>query len=242
MKFSILTLFPNMISSYLGESIMKRALEKNQVEVEIIDIRNFATSPQKQVDDYQFGGGRGMVLMIEPLVKAIRSVETKDSLKILLTPQGKTWNQKIAREFNLSKEHIILIAGHYEGFDERILNYIDMEVSIGDFIITGGELAALVIIDSLIRITPGVIDDSSHEQESFENDLLDFPVYTKPLNFEGFQVPEVLTSGHHKNIQNFREEAALLKTIKQRPDIIVENNLSDYQKTIYKKIKMKGDK
>ncbi|WP_338972865.1 tRNA (guanosine(37)-N1)-methyltransferase TrmD [Spiroplasma endosymbiont of Panorpa germanica] len=242
MKFSILTLFPDIIDNYLKQSIMKRALEKNQVEVEIVDIRDFANSPQKQVDDYQYGGGKGMVLMIEPLVKAIRSVETKNCLKILLTPQGETWNQKKARQISEKQDHIILIAGHYEGFDERILHYIDVEISIGDFIITGGELAALVLVDSLVRITPGVIEAASHELESFENDLLDFPVYTKPLNFENHLVPEVLTSGHHKNIQNYREEQALLKTLNKRPDIIIEKNLSNYQKLIYQEKKLKGDK
>ncbi|AHI53681.1 tRNA (guanine-N(1)-)-methyltransferase [Spiroplasma sabaudiense Ar-1343] len=242
MKFSILTLFPNLVESYLSESIMKRAQEKNKIDIEIIDIRSFATSPHNQVDDYQYGGGKGMVLMIEPIVLALESVKKDHSLVALLSPQGKTWNQGMSKKICREYKHLILIAGHYEGFDERILNFVDIELSIGDFVITGGELAALVVVDSITRIIPGVITSESYLQETFENNLLDFPVYTKPIDFRGFKVPEVLTSGHHKNIENFRQEQALKNTLLKRPDLLNEQKLSDYQKKIYQKIKTEGDK
>ncbi|QEH61664.1 tRNA (guanine37-N1)-methyltransferase [Spiroplasma chinense] len=226
MKFSIITLFPNLINSYISESIIKRAIEKNKIEIEVLDLRNFTNYSHNQVDDYQFGGGKGMVLMVEPVVNAIESCKTKNSKVILTSPQGKTWKQNLAREFAKNEEHIIIICGHYEGFDERILDYVDLEVSIGDYVLTGGELASLIFVDSITRLIDGVIAKESHQNDSFENDLLDHPVYTKPIDFRGKKVPEVLTSGHHANIDKFRQEGRLKNTYNKRPDLLKIDNLS----------------
>lgn len=237
MKYSILTLFPNMIKSYVSESIIKKAIEKEMISLEIIDIRDFTNLSQNQVDEYQFGGGKGMVLMCEPVVKAIESVRTNNSLIVLTSPQGKTWNQSFAKEIVVSQSHIIIVCGHYEGFDERILNYVDVELSIGDYVLTGGEIPALTIVDSITRILPGVITTESHQQESFENNLLDYPVYTQPRDFRGHKVPEVLLSGHHANIQKWRDEQQLISTFNKRPDLIDESKLNKVQKELFKTLK-----
>jgi tRNA (guanine37-N1)-methyltransferase len=242
MKFSILTLFPEVIKAYTNSSIISKAMDKELIEIEIVDIRDFTELKHHQVDDYQYGGGKGMVLMPEPVVKAIESVKTDQSLVILTSPQGKTLNQEMAKDFAINKEHLIIVCGHYEGFDERILNYVDMEVSIGDYILTGGEIASLAILDAVSRLVPGVIQRESYENESFENGLLDYPVYTKPVDFRGQLVPDVLLSGHHEKIRKFREEKALLKTLKERPDLIDETKLSKYQLELLKKYNSsKGD-
>ncbi|AGR40982.1 tRNA (guanosine(37)-N1)-methyltransferase TrmD [Spiroplasma taiwanense] len=237
MKFSIITLFPNLIENYISQSIIKRAIQKKFIDIEILDIRNFTNYSHNQVDDYQFGGGKGMVLMVEPIVNAIESCKTIDSLIILTTPQGKTWNQKFARSFSTEYKHLIIICGHYEGFDERILKYIDLEISIGDYILTGGELASLCLIDSITRVVDGVISNESHLNESFENNLLDYPVYTKPLNFRNQKVPEVLTSGHHAKIEKFRQEGRIKNTYIKRPDLLKENQLSKNELTFLKELK-----
>lgn len=241
MKFSIITLFPNLINAYISESIMKLALEKNKIEIEVVDLRAHTNYSHNQVDDYQFGGGKGMVLMVEPVVNAINSCKTKDALVILTSPQGKTWTQGLARDFTTNQQHLVIICGHYEGFDERILNYVDLEVSIGDYVITGGELASLVMLDSVTRLIEGVIATDSHLNDSFEDDLLDHPVYTKPVDFEGQLVPEVLLSGHHAKIKKFRQEGRLKNTFIKRPDLLKENKLSsedlEYLKTLKEKLK-----
>jgi tRNA (guanine37-N1)-methyltransferase len=221
----------------MSESIMKRAIANNKITVEILDLRNFTTLAHNQVDDYQFGGGKGMVLMCEPVVNAINSVKTKDSHIILTSPQGKTWNQTIARSFQKQYQHLIIVCGHYEGFDARILNYVDEEISVGDYVLTGGELASLIMLDSITRVVDGVIKQESHEQESFEDGLLDYDVYTKPLDYDGHLVPEVLTSGHHKNIEIFRETSRIKNTYQKRPDLIQENKLNEMQINILKKVK-----
>ncbi|PPE06799.1 tRNA (guanosine(37)-N1)-methyltransferase TrmD [Mesoplasma corruscae] len=237
MRYSILTLFPGMIKSYISESIIKKALEKNKIKLEIVDIRNFTNLAQNQVDDYQFGGGKGMVLMCDPVVKAIESVKTESSLVILTSPQGKTWNQNSAREIAVKQNHLIIVCGHYEGFDERILNYVDIEISIGDYVLTGGELPALIMLDSITRVLPGVISQESHQQDSFEDNLLDYPVYTQPRDFRGHSVPEVLLSGHHANIKQWREEQQLIATFNKRPDLIDESKLNKVQLELLKKLK-----
>ncbi len=226
MKFSIITLFPNLIKSYISESIIKRALDKTKIEIEVVDLRNYTNYNHNQVDDYQFGGGKGMVLMVEPVVNAIEACKTEDSLVILTSPQGKTWKQEFARNYVEKHKHLIIVCGHYEGFDERVLDYVDIEVSIGDYVLTGGELASLVLIDSISRVVPGVISEESHINDSFENNLLDHPVYTKPVDFRGKIVPDVLLSGHHANIQKFRQEGRLRNTYIKRPDLLKDENLS----------------
>ncbi|QHX36529.1 tRNA (guanosine(37)-N1)-methyltransferase TrmD [Spiroplasma sp. BIUS-1] len=242
MKFSIITLFPNLINSYISESIIKRAIDKNSIEVEVIDLRNHTNLKHNQVDDYQFGGGKGMVLMVEPVVNAIESCKQQNSLVVLTSPQGKTWNQNLAREYAIKYEHIILICGHYEGFDERILDYVDLELSIGDYVLTGGEIASIVVLDSITRLLDGVIAKDSHLNDSFENNLLDHPVYTKPIEFRGKTVPEVLTSGHHANVEKYRQEGRLRNTFNKRPDLLEKSKLSNTDLEFIENLKkMKGD-
>ena len=219
MKIDILTLFPDMFTNVLEESILGRAIQNGRVEVHVHNIRDYSLDPHKKVDDYGFGGGQGMVLMPQPIYDAIEAVRTKDSLVIMMTPQGIPYKQKTAYELSKQK-HLILLCGHYEGFDERIRDMVDMEISIGDFILTGGEIASMAIVDSIVRLIPGVIEEESHIQESFHDHLLDYPVYTKPVDFMGKKVPEVLLSGHHENIRKWRLEQSILKTQKRRPDLL----------------------
>ena len=204
MQIDILTLFPEMFDGFLTESIIKRAIEKEQVKINIINFRDYTTDPHGKVDDTPFGGGAGMVLQIEPIYNALEKIKTEDSHIILLTPSGKTFNQKKAKELSV-KKHIILICGHYEGFDHRIKELVDEEISIGDFVLTGGELPSMMISDAVIRLIPGVISSESLESESFDDKLLDYPVYTKPRDFKGMKVPDVLLSGNHAKIEEYRQ-------------------------------------
>ena len=215
MKISILTLFPNMFDGFLNESIIKRAIDKKKVEIEIINFRDYSTCNNNQVDDTPYGGGAGMVLMCQPIFDAIDKIKTEDSLVVMLTPDGNKYNQSMAKEFSKCK-HLILLCGHYEGFDERIKTIVDMEVSIGDFVLTGGELPAMVITDSIIRLIEGVINKESLISESFEDDMFDYPVYTKPANFRGIKVPEVLLSGNHAKIDEWRKNKRIEKTSKMK--------------------------
>ena len=219
MRIDILTLFPGLIEPFTKESIIKRAIENGKVEINIINIRDFTLLKNGQVDDTPYGGGAGMVLMCEPVFRAVESVKTDESKVILMTPAGHTFNQKMA--YDLSKEkHLIFICGHYEGFDERIRTLVDMEVSIGDYVLTGGELPACVISDSIIRLIDGVITKESLENESFTDNLLDFPVYTKPREFRGMKVPDVLVSGDHAKINEYREQMRIEKTREFRKDLM----------------------
>lgn len=205
MRIDILTLFPSMFDGFLNESIMKRAIDKGLVTINVHNIRDYSPFKNKQVDDYSYGGGAGMVLMCEPIFNALDELRNEDSLVIMLTPGGRKFKQDLA--FELSKhKHIILLCGHYEGFDERIKTIVDMEISIGDFILTGGEVPAMAITDAVVRLIDGVINKESLESESFNDGLLDYPVYTKPAEFRGLKVPEVLLSGHHANIAKYRKE------------------------------------
>ncbi|MCM1371317.1 MAG: tRNA (guanosine(37)-N1)-methyltransferase TrmD [Clostridium sp.] len=226
MIIDILTLFPKMFDGFLSESIIKRAIEKNKVKINIHNIRDYSKDPHKKVDDYGFGGGRGMVLMPQPIFDAIDNIKTEDSYIILMTPQGVRYNQKEAFRLR-NKKHIIIICGHYEGFDERIRTLADIEISIGDYILTGGEIPAMAISDSIIRLIDGVIEKESYENETFNNNLLDYPVYTKPVDYKGMKVPEVLLSGHHENIRKYRYEMQLEKTKKNRPDLIERDELDE---------------
>ncbi len=219
MRIDILTLFPSIINSYLDESIIKRAIEKGLVNINVINIRDFSPFKNGQVDDTPYGGGGGMVLMCEPVFKAIDSVKTSDSIVIMTTPAGIKYNQSTAVDLTKYK-HLILLCGHYEGFDERIKTKVDMEISIGDYVLTGGELASLVITDSVVRLLEGVITDTSLESESFTDNLLDYPVYTKPREYEGLKVPDVLLSGDHKKINEYRLEERIRITKEKRPDLL----------------------
>ena len=219
MRIDILTLFPSMFDGFKTESIMKRAIEKGKVEINIIDIRDYTPYKNNQVDDYQFGGGGGMIMMCEPAFNAVESIRTKDSTVILLTPRGENYNEKKAYEFK-DKKHLIIICGHYEGFDERIYTLADELVSIGNFILTGGELPAMMITDSVVRLIDGVITSTSLEYESFNDNLLDYPVYTKPREFRGMEVPEVLLNGNHKLINEYRESERKRITKEYRKDLL----------------------
>lgn len=219
MRIDILSIFPEFFNSFLKESIIKRAQEKNLVEINIVNFRDFSLDPHKKVDDTAYGGGAGMVLSVEPIVRALESIR-KDYSKVILTcPRGEVYKQKMA--YDLAKEkHLIIICGHYEGIDERIRNFVDLEVSIGDFILTGGEIASLVISDSIIRLIPGVIEEESHQNDSFSSNLLDYPSYTKPRNFRGLEVPEVLLSGDHQKIREYRKAEQERLTKERRKDLL----------------------
>lgn len=219
MKIDILSLFPSMFTGFLQESIIKRAQEQKKVEIEIHDFRNFSLDPHKKVDDYAFGGGSGMILRPEPIFDCVDSLRREDSYIVLLTPQGKTYDQKKAFAYS-KKTHLILICGHYEGFDERIRSLCDEEISIGDYVLTGGEIPSMAITDSVVRLLDGVIKKESYENDSFQNNLLDYPVYTKPIEYRGMRVPEVLLSGHHANIAKFRLEEQRKRTEERRPDLL----------------------
>ena len=218
MKIDILTLFPSMFDGILNESIIKRALDNKLVEINLHNIRDYSKNPHKKVDDYSFGGGQGMVLMCQPIFDAVEFLKSTDSKVILMTPQGVKYDQKIAYELSHEK-HIIIICGHYEGFDERIRSIVDMEISIGDFVLTGGEIPSMVLIDSITRLIDGVICKDSHLEDSFNDNLLDYPVYTQPADFRGMKVPDVLLSGHHANIEKWRHEKSLERTRQRRPDL-----------------------
>jgi tRNA (guanine37-N1)-methyltransferase len=211
-----------MVEPLLNSSILKRAQEKKLVKFEIVNFRDFSTNKHKTVDDTPYGGGSGMVLAVEPIFYALESLE-KPNHKILLSPQGVTFDQSKAKEL-LKEDHLIFICGHYEGFDERVLEFVDEEISLGDFVMTGGEIASLAMIDAIVRLIPGVLGS----QESFVNDsfyegLLDYPQYTKPREFQGFKVPDVLLSGDHAKIDKWREEMAKKKTLERRPDLLKTN-------------------
>ena len=219
-KIDILTLFPDMFKGVFSESIIKRAIDLEKVEINLINFRDYTNDLHNKVDDTPYGGGAGMVLMPQPIFDCVKSIKTDDSVVILLTPDGVPYKQNIS--YNLSrKKHIILICGHYEGFDERIRSICDMEISIGDYVLTGGEIPSMVLVDSIVRLIPGVIREESHLEDSFnDNYLLDYPTYTKPRVYEGMEVPEVLLSGNHEKIRLWRENEALKRTKLRRPDLL----------------------
>lgn len=219
-RFDILTLFPEMIEGMLNQSILKRAIEKKIIEVNIIDFRDFSTNKHSTVDDYAYGGGAGMLISVEPIHLAMKTIPNIDkAYKILTSPSGNVYNQNKAEK--LSKlDHIVIVCGHYEGIDNRILDYIDEEISIGDYVLTGGEIPACAIIDSIARLVPGVISDESIVGESFTMGLLEYPQYTRPYEYDGKKVPDVLVSGHHANIKKWQRYQSLKKTYEVRPELL----------------------
>lgn len=223
MKIDILTLFPEMFNGFKESSIIKRAINKGLVEINIINFRDYSKLNNKQVDDTPYGGGAGMVLMCDPIVRAIEDLRSNDSLVILLCPQGKIFNQKKVKELSEYK-HLIIICGHYEGFDERIREFVDLELSVGDYILTGGELPAMIITDAVTRLLPGVINEESFINDSFNDNLLDYPTYTRPEVFRGLKVPDVLLSGNHAKIKEFREAQRYKRTKERRPDLLEDSN------------------
>lgn len=225
MKISILTLFPEYFQGMLTTSVLARAIEKGLFEVELINFREYTKSKHGQVDDTPYGGGAGMVLMCQPLLDALEDIRTENSTVVLLSPQGQTFNQAKAREFS-RLDHLILICGHYEGFDERIRKYVDIQVSMGDFVLTGGEPAAAALCDAVGRLVEGTIKEDSSADDSFSNGLLEYPQYTRPYEYKGDKVPDVLLSGHHANIEKWRHEQSLLNTLHHRPDLLEGIELS----------------
>ena len=221
MIIDILTLFPQMFDNFLNESIIKRAQDKNLVKINIHNIRDYSIYNNKQVDDTPYGGGGGMVLMCDPIFKAIDDLKTDDTIVIMMSPQGKKYNQKIAYDLSKNK-HIIIICGHYEGFDERILSIVDLELSIGDYVLTGGELPSMIVTDTIVRLIDGVISKESHLNDSFNDNLLDYPTYTKPRVYRDMEVPEVLLSGNHAEIEKYRKEQKIKNTKEKRPDLLEE--------------------
>ena len=234
MKIDVLTLFPNMFKDFINESIIKRARDEKKVTIDINNIRDYTNDKHKHVDDTPYGGGAGMVIKCEPIFNAVDKLKKENTKVIMMTPQGVPFTQRLA--YKLSKEeHLILICGHYEGFDERINSLVDMEISIGDYVLTGGELPAMVVTDSVTRLIPGVIEEESHLNDSFNNNLLDYPNYTKPREFNGMRVPDILLSGDHKKIDEWRKDEAIKKTIEKRPDLINDNLIKEVSDNEYVK-------
>lgn len=235
MKINILTLFPEFFEGFKEHSIIKRAIERGRVELNIVNIRDFAEGKHKQCDDIPFGGGAGMVMKPEPIFRAL---EKNGGVVIYPSPQGIKFNQKIACELSTLDE-ITILAGHYEGIDERVIeNKVDMEISLGDFVMTGGELPAMVISDTIIRLLPDVIKEESYKNDSFYNGLLDYPHYTRPAEYNGLKVPDVLLSGHHKNIDEWRLKQSIKRTLKRRKDLLVGREWSKIEKKILKEIEI----
>ncbi|MGO9612587.1 MAG: tRNA (guanosine(37)-N1)-methyltransferase TrmD [Dissulfurispiraceae bacterium] len=238
--FDIITIFPEILHSYLGESIVKRAIDRGLVDIKVYNLRDFTTDRHRTVDDYPYGGGAGMVFKVEPLYNALHSIKT-DGLKrvtILLSPKGNTFDQEMAKKLSLEKRRLLLICGRYEGIDERVREFlVDTEISIGDYVLTGGELCALVIIDGITRLVPGVLgDEMSTKEESFSWGILDYPHYTRPPEFEGMKVPEVLLSGNHKEIWKWRKREAIRRTLQRRPDLLQKVTLDEEDNMIVKEL------
>lgn len=238
MKIDILSLFPEFFASFLEWSIIGKAIEDKKVLIDNINIRDFSKNKHKKVDDYPFGGGSGMLMKPEPIFDAIKSVKEDISRVIYLSPQGKPLNQKLVNELS-NEKHLVLLCGHYEGLDNRITeNYIDDEISIGDFVLTGGELPAMILIDSIVRLLPGVLrSEESYKNDSHYNGLLENPQYTRPRVFKGYSVPEVLLSGNHKKIDEWRKRESLKATLLKRPDLLQASNLSKEELKILAAIK-----
>lgn len=235
MKITILTLFPEMFEGFLTTSIIKRAIAENKVEIDCVNIRDFTLDKHNHVDDTPYGGGKGMVIQCQPVMDCLHHVKTPSSKIIITAASGQVFNQAKARELS-REEHCIIVCGHYEGFDARIIEEADEVLSIGDYILTGGELAAMVISDAIIRLCDGVIQEESHMDESFENGLLEYPQYTKPPVYNGKEVPAVLLSGHHEKIRQWRLKESIRVTQKNRPDLMTKKILNDEEKKLLREL------
>lgn len=228
MRIDYLTLFPEMFEGVLNQSILKRARDKGILSTNTVNFRDYAMNKHQQVDDYPYGGGQGMVLKPEPIFNAMSSIDTTEQTRvILMTPQGQPFNQKVAESLSTS-EHLVFICGHYEGYDERIREHlVTDEISVGDYVLTGGELPAMVMTDAIVRLLPEVLgNQTSHEDDSFSSGLLEYPQYTRPRDFNGLRVPDVLLSGNHSNIEQWRHEQSLLRTLNKRPDLLSQYPLT----------------
>ena len=236
MKISILTLFPEFFDGFLTNSIIKRAIAKGLVEVELINIRDFTTDKNGRVDSAPVGGGAGLIIKCQPIIDCLKSVKTVKSHVVLLSPRGKTYNQSRARSFAKKYDHLILICGHYEGTDERINKYVDELVSIGDYILTGGEIGAEIISDSVIRLLDGAIAPESIVDESFENGLLEYPQYSEPFEYDGQYIPDILYSGNHQAIAKWRKKQSLKLTKELRPDLLKDYKFSKEEIKLLKEL------
>lgn len=234
--FDIITIFPEIFHAYIGESILKRAVQKGLIDVKIYNIRDFAKDKHRTVDDYPYGGGSGMIMKIEPIYNAVQAIKADglDRWTVMLSPQGKTYTQKTAETLSKIKKRVLFICGRYEGIDERVReSLVDEEISIGDYVLTGGELPALVIIDSIARLIPGVLgDEESSKEESFTWGILDYPHYTRPPDFMGMKVPDALLSGNHREIWKWRRREAIKRTLQRRPDLLEKAKLTEEDKRI----------
>jgi tRNA (guanine37-N1)-methyltransferase len=241
MKIDILTLFPAMFTSPFNESIIDRARSRNLVEINTINIRDYALDKHQQVDDYPYGGGAGMVMKVDVLSRAIDSVKDENSKVIYLSPQGKKLDQKIVSRL-AQQTHLILLCGHYEGVDERVINRVDEEISIGDYVLSGGEIAAMVLVDAVTRLIPGALgDEKSSLEESFDGSLLEYPQYTRPRIYEGQEVPEILLSGHHDQIRLWRKKLSLTRTLLKRPDLLLEKKYDQEERKLLEQILFSGE-
>ena len=240
MKIKILTLFPDMFNGFVGESIIKRAIDNNVVEIEIIDYRIYSNDKHNHVDDTPCGGGAGMVIRCDVIDRAIKANRGYNTYICLMTPQGERYSESITKELAL-KDEIMLICGHYEGFDERVRGYVDRELSIGDYVLTGGEIPAMAIADSVIRLLDNAINSESYKDDSYYNGLLEYPQYTRPVEYNGDSVPEVLLSGNHKKINEYRLKESLRKTYLRRPDLLEGRILSKEEEKFLKEVKDEED-
>ena len=235
MRITVLTLFPEFFDSFKATSIIARGLENTEIEFETIDFRAYTLDKHNHVDDTPSGGGAGMLLMVQPIADALKAIRTENSFVVMLTPQGQPFNQSMAKSY-ATYDHLILLCGHYEGFDERVRSLVDAEVSIGDFVLTGGEIGAMVIADAVFRLCSGVIKQASHEDDSFENGFLEYPQYTRPTIYEGLAIPEVLLSGHHENIRKWRLKESIRKTYLRRPDLLQGKELNKEESRYLKEV------
>ena len=254
MKITILTMFPQLFDGFLQSPVVQRAIRRESLELAIVDIKEFAPGSFRHIDDSPFGGGAGMVMRCQPVLDALRHVRGEggpqreggpkgeggpQAVTVALSPAGTVFNQKTARRYK-DLDHLILICGHYEGMDERIYRHVDEELSIGDYILTGGEIAAMAVADAVIRLLPGALRDKSTEEESFENGLLEYPQYTQPAVFEGEAVPEVLLSGNHEKIRRWRLKESLRRTLERRPDLLAGRILTEEEEEILRELRSEG--
>lgn len=236
MKIKILTTFPHIFDSFLNESIMKRAIEKKLVEINVINLRDYTLDKYHRTDSSPIGGGCGLIMKCQPIIDALKSNSNEKTLKMITSPRGEIFNQEIAKDIVKKYDDIIILCGHYEGIDERIYDYFDKEISIGDYILTGGETATFVLIDSITRLIPGVINEDSIKEESFNNNLIEYPQYTEPYDFEGKKVPDILYSGNHEAIKKYNKKKSLEYTLKYRKDLLENYNFTSEEIKLLKEI------
>ncbi|BCR36552.1 tRNA (guanosine(37)-N1)-methyltransferase TrmD [Mariniplasma anaerobium] len=240
MIIDIITIFPEFFTTFLETSIIKRAIEDDLVEINCHQLRDYSDRKHQKIDDTPYGGGAGMLMQFAPFYEVIKKLKTKDSHIILLSPQGKLFTQSSATTLS-QKKHLILLCGHYEGIDARVEELIDEEISIGDYVLTGGEIPAMILSDAIVRLIPNVIAQESYEEDSLQKGWLKYPQYTKPESYQGYDVPEILKSGHHKNIEAWRKKESIKKTYEKRSDLIDQIKLTDEEKNILDELKSKNN-